>query len=94
VFGNLGYAFGELYRGVNIAAQVKILQQFVPSLRVSDVTRLLDIAATVYMLLPSGMFYHFLLFHIVAADTRHCPVVMFNCFHDLDVKRKQINLNF
>jgi 2-hydroxyglutarate dehydrogenase len=39
VFGNLGYAFGELYRGVNIAAQVKVLQQFVPSLQVSDVIR-------------------------------------------------------
>jgi len=39
VFGNLGYAFGELYRGVNMAAQVKILQQFVPSLNVLDVIR-------------------------------------------------------
>lgn len=39
IFGNLGYAFGELYRGINSAAQVKILQKFVPSLEVSDVER-------------------------------------------------------
>ena len=39
VLGNLSYAFGELYRGINIAAQVKQLQRFVPELQVEDVTR-------------------------------------------------------
>ncbi len=39
VFSNLGYALGELYRGVNISAQVKVLQRFVPDLQVADVTR-------------------------------------------------------
>lgn len=39
ILGNVSYAFGELYRGINIAAQVKILQRFVPSLEVSDVLR-------------------------------------------------------
>jgi 2-hydroxyglutarate dehydrogenase len=39
VLGNMSYAFGELYRGINISAQVKVLQKFVPSLKTSDVTR-------------------------------------------------------
>jgi len=39
VLKNIGYAVGELYRGINPAAQVKILQKFVPSLCVADVTR-------------------------------------------------------
>ena len=39
VFSNFSYALGELYRGVNIRAQVNILQRFVPSLQYSDVTR-------------------------------------------------------
>jgi 2-hydroxyglutarate dehydrogenase len=39
VFGNLNYAFGEFYRGIFTSAQVKVLQQFVPSLQTSDVIR-------------------------------------------------------
>lgn len=36
---NLGFGIKEMYRGFNIAAQVKLLQRYVPSLKVSDVTR-------------------------------------------------------
>lgn len=39
VFGNLSYAFGELYRGVYPSAQVKVLQKFIPELSPHDVTR-------------------------------------------------------
>ena len=39
VLGNMSYAFGELYRGIHIAAQVKKLQRFIPELKVEDVTR-------------------------------------------------------
>jgi len=39
VFGNLGYALGEFYRGIYKAAQVKALQKFVPSLKTSDVIK-------------------------------------------------------
>lgn len=42
---NLGFGIKEMYRGFNIAAQVKLLQRYVPSLKVSDVTRYLH---TVY----------------------------------------------
>ena len=37
VFRNIPYAVGELYRGINMAAQVKQLQRFVPELTVADV---------------------------------------------------------
>ena len=36
---NLGFGIKEMYRGFNIAAQVKLLQRYVPSLKVSDVKR-------------------------------------------------------
>ncbi|KAK3094162.1 hypothetical protein FSP39_024868 [Pinctada imbricata] len=36
---NLGFGIKEMYRGFNISAQVKQLQRYVPSLKVSDVTR-------------------------------------------------------
>lgn len=36
---NISYAFGELYRGVYIRAQVKQLQKYIPQLQFSDVTR-------------------------------------------------------
>ncbi|XP_041469353.1 L-2-hydroxyglutarate dehydrogenase, mitochondrial-like [Lytechinus variegatus] len=38
-FRHLGYGLGEMYRGFNYAAQVKLLQEYVPDLKVSDVTR-------------------------------------------------------
>ena len=33
------FGLGEMYKAVNIAAQVKQLQRFVPSVTVQDVTR-------------------------------------------------------
>ncbi|XP_077998212.1 L-2-hydroxyglutarate dehydrogenase, mitochondrial-like [Glandiceps talaboti] len=39
VFKHFSYGLGEMYRGLNINAQVKILQKFVPELKLSDVTR-------------------------------------------------------
>ncbi|XP_070577755.1 L-2-hydroxyglutarate dehydrogenase, mitochondrial-like [Ptychodera flava] len=39
VMKHFRYGLGEMYRGINIAAQVKILQNFVPELKVSDVSR-------------------------------------------------------
>ncbi|KAJ8309069.1 hypothetical protein KUTeg_013943 [Tegillarca granosa] len=38
-FKHLGFGIKEMYRGFNIAAQVKQLQRYVPSLKVQDVTR-------------------------------------------------------
>ncbi|XP_030855480.1 L-2-hydroxyglutarate dehydrogenase, mitochondrial [Strongylocentrotus purpuratus] len=38
-FRHLGYGLGEMYRGFNYPAQVKLLQEYVPDLKVSDVTR-------------------------------------------------------
>ncbi|KAL5008019.1 hypothetical protein ScPMuIL_013600 [Solemya velum] len=38
-FKHLAYGLNEMYRGINIAAQVKQLQKFVPSLKVEDVIR-------------------------------------------------------
>uniref|UniRef100_A0A8C6WT91 L-2-hydroxyglutarate dehydrogenase, mitochondrial n=1 Tax=Neogobius melanostomus TaxID=47308 RepID=A0A8C6WT91_9GOBI len=39
VLKNITYGLGEMYRGINIAAQVKILQKYIPELSVSDVLR-------------------------------------------------------
>ncbi|XP_030627658.1 L-2-hydroxyglutarate dehydrogenase, mitochondrial [Chanos chanos] len=39
VMKNLTYGVGEMYRGVFISAQVKILQKYIPELSVSDVLR-------------------------------------------------------
>ncbi|XP_074655519.1 L-2-hydroxyglutarate dehydrogenase, mitochondrial-like [Tubulanus polymorphus] len=39
VFKHLSYGLDEMYRGINISAQVKQLQRFIPSLQVSDVIR-------------------------------------------------------
>lgn len=39
VLRNIPYGLGELYRGINISAQVKILQKYIPELSVSDVLR-------------------------------------------------------
>ncbi|XP_002741111.1 L-2-hydroxyglutarate dehydrogenase, mitochondrial-like [Saccoglossus kowalevskii] len=39
VFKHLAYGMGEIYRGLNIAAQVNILRKFVPELKFSDVNR-------------------------------------------------------
>lgn len=39
VLRNITYGLGEMYRGLNIAAQVKILQKYIPELSVSDVLR-------------------------------------------------------
>uniref|UniRef100_A0A0B6ZAF8 FAD dependent oxidoreductase domain-containing protein n=1 Tax=Arion vulgaris TaxID=1028688 RepID=A0A0B6ZAF8_9EUPU len=38
-YNNLGYGIKEMYKGINIRAQVRQLQKFVPSLRSQDVTR-------------------------------------------------------
>ncbi|XP_013879020.1 L-2-hydroxyglutarate dehydrogenase, mitochondrial [Austrofundulus limnaeus] len=39
VLRNLTYGFGEMYRGVFIGAQIKILQKYVPELALNDVLR-------------------------------------------------------
>ncbi|XP_029972030.1 L-2-hydroxyglutarate dehydrogenase, mitochondrial [Salarias fasciatus] len=39
VMRNITYGVGEMYRGVFIAAQVKILQKYIPELSLSDVVR-------------------------------------------------------
>lgn len=39
VLRNITYGLGEMYRGLNIGAQVKILQKYIPELSVSDVLR-------------------------------------------------------
>lgn len=39
VVRNITYGLGEMYRGINIGAQVKILQKYIPELSVSDVLR-------------------------------------------------------
>lgn len=39
VMRNLSYGLGEMYRGVFIGSQVKILQKFIPQLSLSDVVR-------------------------------------------------------
>ena len=39
VMNNLVYGVGEMYRGVFIGAQVKILKKFIPELSLSDVLR-------------------------------------------------------
>ena len=38
-FKNLKAGMGEMYRGINIAATVRELQKFVPTLRTCDVIR-------------------------------------------------------
>lgn len=45
---NLGFGIKEMYRGFNIAAQVKLLQRYVPSLKVSDVTRYSILTYSIY----------------------------------------------
>ncbi|KAF6724140.1 L-2-hydroxyglutarate dehydrogenase, mitochondrial [Oryzias melastigma] len=39
VLKNVAYGVGEMYRGVFVGAQVKILQKFIPELQQSDVLR-------------------------------------------------------
>lgn len=39
VLKNITYGLGEMYRGINIGAQVKILQKYIPELSISDVLR-------------------------------------------------------
>ncbi|KAG5265613.1 hypothetical protein AALO_G00244410 [Alosa alosa] len=39
VMKNITYGLGEMFRGVFIGAQVKILQKFIPELSLSDVVR-------------------------------------------------------
>lgn len=39
VMKNITYGLGEMYRGVFIGAQVKLLQKFIPELSLSDVVR-------------------------------------------------------
>lgn len=39
VMKNITYGIGELYRGIFIGEQVKILQKYIPELSLSDVTR-------------------------------------------------------
>lgn len=39
VMRNMTYGIGEMYRGVFIGAQVKILQKYIPELSLSDVLR-------------------------------------------------------
>ncbi len=39
VMKNITYGIGEMYRGVFIGAQVKILQKYIPELSLSDVLR-------------------------------------------------------
>lgn len=36
---NIIYGFGELYRGIFIGAQVKILQKYIPEISLNDVLR-------------------------------------------------------
>ena len=76
VFGNLSYAFGELYRGINIAAQVEVLQKFVPSLRVSDVVRSVIFSVTTESsFLDSNYFieeYYVVLYSLEALGKLQC----------------------
>lgn len=39
VMRNIIYGFGELYRGIFIGAQVKILQKYIPEISLNDVLR-------------------------------------------------------
>ena len=39
VMRNITYGIGEMYRGIFIGAQVKILQKYIPELSLSDVLR-------------------------------------------------------
>uniref|UniRef100_A0A4W6FJV8 L-2-hydroxyglutarate dehydrogenase, mitochondrial n=1 Tax=Lates calcarifer TaxID=8187 RepID=A0A4W6FJV8_LATCA len=39
VLRNITYGIGEMYRGINIGAQVKILQKYIPELSLNDVLR-------------------------------------------------------
>ncbi|MGH0185251.1 UNVERIFIED_CONTAM: hypothetical protein FKN15_017336 [Acipenser sinensis] len=39
VFRNLVYGVGEMYRGIFISAQVKLLQRYIPELSINDVLR-------------------------------------------------------
>jgi len=39
IMRNVTYGIGEMYRGVFIGAQVKILQKYIPELSLSDVLR-------------------------------------------------------
>lgn len=39
VMKNVTYGIGEMYRGIFIGAQVKILQKYIPELSLSDVLR-------------------------------------------------------
>lgn len=39
VMRNMAYGIGEMYRGVFIGAQVKLLQKYIPELTLSDVLR-------------------------------------------------------
>uniref|UniRef100_A0AAZ3RPW0 L-2-hydroxyglutarate dehydrogenase, mitochondrial n=1 Tax=Oncorhynchus tshawytscha TaxID=74940 RepID=A0AAZ3RPW0_ONCTS len=45
VMNNLVYGVGEMYRGVFIGAQVKILKKFIPELSLSDVLRFLSVVS-------------------------------------------------
>ncbi|MEQ2165543.1 hypothetical protein GOODEAATRI_017932 [Goodea atripinnis] len=39
IFRNVTYGIGEMYRGVFLGAQIKILQKYIPELSLSDVLR-------------------------------------------------------
>ena len=39
VLKNIRYGLGEMYRGVFIGAQVKLLQRYIPEISLSDVLR-------------------------------------------------------